>query len=242
MAVKPYSPAGTQSRFFIPRTLAADFTEFLNNDIPNTVMDFELLTDWCEQYEEGYEPKYVRMEIYPDSTKSRYSNMDNKMNVRAAVDSGIKKGDMIKAPDGMVYVLDWEVALESNNAPSRALRCNMMLTMLRYQEETTDEMGYLIAPEGYQPLVENLPANVYRYDGRPEFSAISGTPGVSPNALSLVTVQYNHLTKHIREDDRFVWCDEMYTVVDVDHSGVNEIRDSGVLVLQAKKAAGGSLE
>lgn len=239
MGVKPYVPSGTKIRFFVPRTLAADFDEFLSNDVPNTVMDFKLLPDWYDQFKEGYEAKTIRAEIYPDDTKSRYSNTDNNMNIRASVDSGIKKGDMIVDPDGMAYLLDWEVAKQSNNAPSRALRCNMFLTMLRYHQEVTDDLGYLVEPEGYSPLFENLPVNVYRYDGRPEFTAMSATPGVLPNALTLMTVQYNDLTKDITEDDRFVWCNEMYTVIDVDHSGVNEIRGSGVMVIQAKKTAGG---
>lgn len=112
-------------------------------------MSFEHLPNWFARNEEDYDPQYIRMEIYPDSSKSRYTNMDNLMNVRAAVDSGIQKGDMVVAPDGTVYLLDWGVALQSNNAPSRALRCNMLLSMMRYHEEETDKMGYLIAEEGY---------------------------------------------------------------------------------------------
>lgn len=105
-------------------------------------MNFELLPDWFKRTEPDYEPHTIRMEIYPDSSKSRYTNTDNFMNVRAAVDSGIKKGDMIVAPDGTTYLLDWAVALQSNNAPSRALRCNMLLSMMRYHEEETDADGY----------------------------------------------------------------------------------------------------
>ena len=179
------------------------------------------------------------MEIYPDSSKSRYTNMDNMMNVRAAVDSGIKKGDMVIAPDGTVYLLDWAVALQSNNAPSRALRCTMLLSMMRYHEEETDELGYLIAEEGYMPLFDELPANVYRYDGRPEYSAISGTPGIAPDALTIVTIQYNDLTKQIRADDKFIWAGESYVVIDVNYSGVHYLTDSGIIVLQCKKVPGG---
>lgn len=192
---KPYIPEPTSKRFYIPRTLASDFTEFLDYDIPNTVMDFTLLPDWFIQFEADYEPRTIRMEIYPDSSKSRYTNTDNFLNVRAAVDSGIQKGDMVIAPDGTTYLLDWEVALQSNNAPSRALRCNMLLSMMRYYEEETDPDGYLIAEEGYKSLFENLPVNVYRYDGRPEYSAIAGTPGVAPDALTIVSLQYNELTR-----------------------------------------------
>lgn len=238
---KPYIPEGSKTKFFVPRTLAADFTEFLSNDIPNTVMDFEQLTDWYDQFKDGYVPTHIRCEIYPDSSKSRYSNTDNNMNIRSAVDSGIKKGDMQKDPEGEIYVQDWEVAKQSNNAPSRALRCNMLLTVTRYFPEVTDDLGYLVEPEGERSIFEKLPANAYRYDGRPEYSAVSGTPGISPNALTQLTIQYNDLTKNIRIDDRFVWIDEIYTIVDINYVGVNEIHGSGTIVVQAKKAAGGIL-
>lgn len=202
-------------------------------------MNFELLPNWFDKNSEGYEPHLIRMEIYPDSSKSRYTNTDNFMNVRAAVDSGIKKGDMIIAPDGTTYLLDWGVALQSNNAPSRALRCNMLLSMMRYHEEETDAMGYLISEEGYASLFEDLPVNVYRYDGRPEYSAISGTPGISPDALTIVTIQYNDLTKDIRADDKFIWAGETYVVIDVNYSGVYYLNNAGVIVLQCKKVPGG---
>lgn len=236
---KPYVPVPTSKRFLIPRTQASDFTEFLSHDIPNTVMDFELLPNWFLRNEPDYKPHTIRMEIYPDSSKSRYTNTDNFMNVRADVDSGIKKGDMVVAPDGTTYLLDWAVALQSNNAPSRALRCNMLLSMMRYHEEETDEDGYQIAEEGYTPLFDNLPVNVYRYDGRPEFSAISGTPGVSPDALTIVTIQYNDLTRQIKADDKFIWAGETYVVIDVNYSGVYYLKNAGVLVQQCKKMPGG---
>ena len=198
-----------------------------------------MLPNWFAKNSEDYVPHYIRMEIYPDSSKSRYTNTDNFMNVRTAVDSGIKKGDMVIAPDGTTYLLDWAVALQSNNAPSRALRCNMLLSMMRYHEEETDAMGYLIAEEGYAPLFNDLPVNVYRYDGRPEYSAISGTPGIAPDALTIVTIQYNDLTKEIRAEDKFIWGGETYVVVDVNLSGVQYIHNAGVIVLQCKKMPGG---
>lgn len=236
---KQYIPEPTSKRFYVPRTQASDFTEFLSYDIPNTVMDFEHVPDWFTKSEEEYTPAFIRMEIYPDASKSRYTNTDNFMNVRAAVDSGIRKGDMIVDPGGTVYLLDWSVAQQSNNAPSRALRCNMLLSMMRYHEEETDEMGYLVSEEGYTPLFNDLPVNVYRYDGRPEYSAISGTPGVSPDALTILTIQYNNLTKEIRADDKFIWAGETYVVIDVNYSGVHYLHDAGVIVLQCKKMPGG---
>ena len=240
----PYVPQGTSRRFRVPRTLAADFTAFLNQDIPNTNMDFELVQNWYVRAEEGYESQYIRAEMYPDSTKSRYENTDNNMNIRADINSGIKKGDMIIQPNGEIFILDWFVALQSNNAPSRALRCNMQLEVLRFSqhEEEFDEDGYRIhnhpaAP--YEIIAPKIPCNAYRYDGRPEYVIVSGTPGATDNALTLMTVQYNEKTKNIRIDDVFNWGDVTYRIVDVNLVGVDLEDNFGTLKLQAKKAEGG---
>lgn len=235
---RPYNPAPTTNRFHVPRTLAADFTKFLDGDIPNTVMNFEILKNWYDKFEEDYEPTYIRGELYPDSTKSRYENTDNNMNIRCDVNSGIRKGDIVIDENGYIYTLDWEVALQSNNAPSRALRCNMYLTVKRYVEEVVDDEGYLVTEEGWVNLFENMPANAYRYDGRPEYSAVSGTPGIAPNALTLMTFQYNELTKDVRIDDRFVWGNDEYLIVDIDWVGVG-LDNAGTIKIQAKKVPGG---
>lgn len=204
-------------------------------------MDFVIHKDWFAQFADGYEERIIRGEIYPDSTKSRYTNMDNYMNIRADVDSGIRKGDMLVDPNGVIYLLNWEVALQSNNAPSRALRCNMHLTMYRHQEEVVDEYGFEIEPEQDVVLVDRLPANAYRYDGRPEYTAVSGTPGMTPDALTIVSIQYNDKTKIIKENDKFIWANEEYMVVDINYTDVNEMNNSGVMIIQAKKAPGGIL-
>lgn len=239
----PYVPQGTSKRFRVPRTLAADFDAFLNRDIPNTNMDFEILKCWYDKFKECYKPTFIRGEIYPDSTKSRYENTDNNMNIRCSVSSGIRKGDMLIQPDGTIFILDWEVALESNNAPSRALRCNMILHIKRHSnnEDQYDEDGFLIhdREDPWQEIVPPIPCNAYRYDGRPEYTIVSGTPGATPSALTLMTVQYNEHTKNIHMDDTFEWGGETYRIVDVDRVGVHLGDDWGTLKLQARKAEGG---
>jgi hypothetical protein len=234
---KPYIPANTMRRFYRPPTLKSDFDEFLDGDLPNQVMDFELIPDWYDR--DPNNPIIIRGELYPDSTKSRYENTDNNMNIRCSLDSGIKKGDIVIASNNkQVYVLDWETAPETNNIPSRALRCNMLMTVIRWTEEQTDDMGYLVEEEGWTTICEEMPANAYRYDGRPEYSAIYATPGISPNALTLLTVQLNHQTADIHVDDRFVWGNEQYTIIDVNYVGVG-LDGFGTLKIQARKTAGG---
>lgn len=240
----PYNPAPTSRRFYVPRTLAADFDAFLNQDIPNTNMDFEILKNWYDRQQDGYEPAYVRGEIYPDSTKSRYENTDNNMNIRCSVSSGIRKGDMLVQPDGEVFVLDWFVALQSNNAPSRALRCNMNLEIKRFRNPVSeyDEDGYKRKNKidsGWSTVVPTIPCNAYRYDGRPEYTTVSGTPGATINALTLLTVQYNDYTKNILADDVFDWGGVTYRIVDINLVGVDLEDKFGTIKLQAKKSEGG---
>lgn len=239
----PYVAKPSTTHFRVPRTLAADFDAFLEHDIPNTVMDFEVVQDWYDKYKDGYEPRYVRGEIYPDATKSRYENTDNNMNIRCSLTSGIRKGDMVVNPDGVIYLLDWGVIKESNNAMSRALRCNLLLNVKRSytDEDLYNENGYRMERQEspYLEIAAPIPCNAYRYDGRPEYSAISGTPGVTPSALTLLSVQYNDSTKNIRIDDIFDWADETYRIIDIDRVGVGINADWGVLKLQAKKAEGG---
>ena len=237
----PYVPQGTTKRFRVPKTLAADFDKFLDQDIPNTVMDLEVLSNWYDQFEENYIPRYVRGEVYPDSTKSRYENTDNIMNLRCSVSSGIKKGDMVIEPDNEVYILDWNVHLESNNAPSRMLRCNMMLNIERFEEAETDDLGYVRpgSKSGNKVIVDRLPCNALRYDGRPEDVTVSGTPGQTVNALTIFTVQFNNKTKNIHVDDKFTWGDEIYYIVDINRVGVDIFERYGTLKIQAKKKPGG---
>ena len=237
----PYVPQGTSKRFRVPRTLAADFDRFLEQDIPDTNMDFELLHNWYDQFKDDYEPYYIRGEIYPDSTKSRYENTDNNMNIRCSRTSGIRKGDMLIEPDNTVYILDWDVHLQSNNAPSRALRCNMMLNIERFIEAEVDDLGYERpdSKSGNVKIVDRLPCNAYRYDGRPEYVTVSGAPGAEPNALTIFTVQFNHKTAQIHINDTFLWGDQTYYIVDINRVGVDIFNRYGTLKLQAKKKAGG---
>lgn len=250
----PYVPQGTSKRFRVPRTLPADFDRFLEQDIPNTVMDFELLHDWYDKFKEDYTPNYIRGELYPDSTKSRYENTDNNMNIRCSLKSGIRKGDILIEPNKTIYILDWAVHKESNNAPSRALRCNLYLTVYQWEGAevdddgfVTDDQGFVISGEKYDrgngnekvEIVHKIPANAYRYDGRPEFVAVSGTPGTIAGVLTLLTVQYNEQTKNIKIGHFFDWNNDTYEIVDVNAVGLDIMGNYGTLKLQAKRAAGG---
>ncbi len=207
------------------------------------VMDFTIFKDWYAQFDEGYEPSVIRGEFYADTAKSRYSNTDNHVNIRCDVNSGLRKGDMLIASDtNDVYISDWNVILQANNAPSRLLLCNFDLTVKRYQPEKVDELGYLIEPEGWRTIVDALPANAYFYDGRTSSYYInSGNPGISPEVIALVTIQLNRQTRDIRIDDEFEWCGDIYRITDISWTNVDRSASYGCLMLQASQKAGGIL-
>lgn len=236
---RPYNAQPSTRRFYVPMTLESDFDSFLENDIPGSVGDFVLLRNWYDQFEEGYEESTIRGEIYPDATKSRYTNTDNNLNFRASRSSGIRKGDMIIDDEGTVFLFDWDISPEPNNRATRALRCNTRLTFKRIFDDEVDIDGYLIREGGPRVIVDSIPVNAYRYDGRPEYAIRSGTPGVAPDALTLMSVQYNPRTDDLRIDDEFEWGYETYRIVDISLAGVNLDRGHGVMKLQTMKKAGG---
>lgn len=238
----PYVATKSRTDFYVPTTLADDFQNFLAHDIPGHVMDFEKVTNWYSRAEEQYEPEYIRAQMYPDSTKSRYQNTDNNMNIRASLLSGIKKGDYIIDPNENVYLLDWQVSAQSNNLPSRAVRCNCMLQFSRWQNDVVDSYGMLVEPGGNKVIVQEIPCNAYRYDGRPQFAAVSHQPGITANALTILSVQYNEQTKVLKQDDTFIWGNDVYLIVDVNYVGVSFGKQSGVLKIQARKKPGGDLD
>lgn len=224
-------------KFIVPKTLEADFDDFLKTDVPNQVGSFELIHNWYDQPEE---PIMIRGEIYPDATKSRYENTDNNLNFRASLKSGIRKGDIIKAPWGTIYLLDWEEFKQVNNIPSRAVRCNAEVTFFRHVPDMVTEDGFLIHEKGEKTIAEDMPCNVYDADNRPDWSYIQYTPGMIPNALSIVSVQLNDYTINIKEGDNFRYFDEVYTVINIDRFGLKMDESSGVLKFMVKKEAGGN--
>jgi len=231
-----YSTAESQRQFYVPPTLVGDFDNFLATDIPGAVMSFDVFHNWYEKDE----CIVIRGEIYPDATKSRYANTDNNLNFRTSVKSDIRKGDYIVDPADEIYLLDWDIPPQPNNKMSRALRCNTMLKFTRTSKEMYDENGYRIKDADRKvTIAESIPCNAYRYDGRPDFSAISHTPGIVPNALTIISVQYNDETKNLKVDDEFTWEQDEYIIIDVGYVGVRLRKDGGVITLQAKKKAGG---
>lgn len=224
-------------KFRVP-TLEKDFDQFLDTaNVPNQVVTVKIYHDWYnqEQFEEH------RVEIYPDSTMSRYENSDSVANMRFKKSAlSVDKGDMVLDPNGMLYVLDWKVLPESNNRRTRGRKCNHLLTITRRIPEVVDQYGMLVTEEHDETVVNQMPCNTYLYQGRPDYSASANTPGTTNSDILVTTIQFNDTTDNIRVGDEYIYGYQKYRIVDIQYVGV-DLDGKGVMTLQSKVVAGGDI-
>lgn len=231
---RAYSRAPSSSRFFVPLTLESDFDNFLDGDIPDTVMDIRYRSDWFDENTE----KGCRAEVYPEPTKDKARNADTLIPFRVSKSTEIHKGDMIITSDGHVHICDWHVTKQSNNKFSRMTRCNLQLTLERNFPEEIDEEGYLVSPGGWKPIFEKLPVNIYDNDGRANLITHGSSPGAIPEAVVIIVAQKNPSTDKVRIGDMFYWGKQRYQVIDISRTGIDINPEKGIYRFQANKVAG----
>lgn len=203
---------------------------------------FELVRNWYAINEEGYEPIYLRGQQTPIDWKSKIGNSDMSTNFKVTHDIPIHKGDMVIREDGTIYLLTWNVTNHANNQATQTVECNATTEFTRHFDDITDEEGYLVEEGGYKVIVPSIPISHAEYAGRPDFSSASGQPGMHADHLITVSLQYNDTTKKINLDDRFTIGEFTYRVINVSIAEVNIDKEYGVLILNAKRVAGGVVE
>lgn len=214
----------------------------LDHDVPHVNFTFELVRNWYAINEEGYEPIYLRGQQTPIDWKSKIGNSDMSTNFKVTHDIPIHKGDMVIREDGTIYLLTWNVTSHANNQATQTVECNATTEFTRHFDDITDEEGYLVEEGGYKVIVPPIPISHAEYAGRPDFSSASGQPGMHADHLITVSLQYNDTTKKINLDDRFMIGEFTYRVINVSIAEVNIDKEYGVLILNAKRVAGGVVE
>lgn len=227
------------SRFRVPRTLISDWHNNLLEDKPFVNYTFDLLHDWNDQFKEDYVPFRFRGQQTPIDWKSKIGNSDASYNMKTGHVVDIKKGDMVVREDGEVFLVNWEIQEHANNKATQIAKCNLDMTVVRHVDEKLDKDAYLIEEAHDEVIVETLPCIVAEYAGRPEYTAYAGTPGVTPDHLITVSMQWNDQTKQIEIGDEFKDGRYLYRVVNVSVDEVHRSRRSGVLKIYAKRVAGG---
>ncbi len=162
-------------------------------------------------------------------------------NLKTSHDVDINKGDMIIRDDGEVFLVNWDVQEHPNNYATQTAKCNAYITITRVRHEVTDDRGYLIIPAGFTTIVDNLPIIHIEYQGRPDYMKASNQPGINPDHIISLSLQWNEQTKNIRIDDEFIIGPFTYRVVNVAMTEVFLDRTHGILTLNAKRVAGGGI-
>lgn len=188
-----------------------------------------------------YEPEYIRGQQTSIDWKSKIGNSDMSTNFKTDYTHNIEKGDYVVREDGMLYMLNWNITLHANNQATQSTECNAIVDITREYPPEVNENGYVLMEGGRRPVAAGLPINHTEYAGRPDYSGASLQAGMHPDHLITISCQWNKTTRQIRLDDELVIGDFTYRVINISLAEVQIDKDYGVLVLNAKRVAGGSV-
>ena len=239
-AIQLIPPVVAKSRkdFRPPPTIQDDFRRLLQHDVPYVNYTYELVRDWYDLNSETYEPIYIRAQQTPIDWKSKIGNSDMNSNFKTTHDIPVHKGDMVIREDGIVFLLNWNIQNHANNQATQCSECNVTLEFTRNFDDITNDEGYLLEEGGQRIVVPPIPATQIEYAGRPDYSKTENIPGIAPDHLITVYLQWNPTTKNIFLNDQFVIGKFTYRVINISLVEVNIDKDYGILTLNAKRVAG----
>lgn len=240
--VQPTVLTDSTRQFVIPPTILSDYHNYLHTEVPNVVFDFELLQDWYEQFEEGYEPTYLRAEHFPINWKSKIGNSDANKNFYTDFDVPIHKGDIAVREDGLIVMMNWSIQEYINAQTTQAIECNHRITITRHVDAEADKRGMKIADAHDEVIVDDMPCVLGEYAGRPDFASAQNTPGIHADMLNTLSLQWNDKTKNVRIGDNFYWYEYRYRIVNLSYAEVDIRSEHGILTANAKRVAGDDLE
>lgn len=250
--LKPNPQVKANRRFREPPTVLSDFYNNLMEDKPFVNYTYELIHDWYARQEVGYEKIYVRAQQTPIDWKSKIGNSDMSSNFKTTHQTRIYKGDFALREDGTLFILTWNVTDHANNQATQSVECNDYLTFTRETAVETDDEGYVIDDLGYlssdddnvhrKIIAKDMPVSHAEYAGRPDFSMSQGQPGVLGDHLITITTQWNSVTRNIRIGDTTKIGFYTYRIINVSTAEVHIDKQRGVLIMNAKRVAGGGLD
>ena len=204
---------------------------------------YAVAEDGSYELTEEYKPIYIRGQMTPIDWKSKIGNSDMSTNFKTDYKTPIEKGDYVIREDGMLYMLNWNITNHANNQATQAVECNAIVDFTREVQQDVDPYGFRKSAETKprEIIAAGLPISESEYAGRPDYSGSSGQAGMHPDHLISVYCQWNTTTRKIRLDDEFVLGDFTYKVINISLAEVMVDRDYGVLTLNAKRVAGGTV-
>ena len=222
-------------------TLGTRYLRKVVEDPEREVIYYKLNEDGSYEETDEYEPEYIRGQQTSIDWKSKIGNSDMSTNFKTDYTHQINKGDYVIREDGTLYMLNWNITLHANNQATQSTECNAVVDITREYPPELDEKGYVLMEGGRRPVAAGLPINHTEYAGRPDYSGASLQAGMHPDHLITVSCQWNKTTRQIRLDDEFIIGDFTYRILNISLAEVQIDKDFGVLVLNAKRVAGGSV-
>ena len=212
-------------KFYVPPKLQQDFKDWLHTDVQNANYDFQIIRNWYQQTKVAP----IRALFFPISWKSKIGNSDANSNFKTSYDCIIRKGDIAIREDGMILMLNWQVQNNPNNQSTQAIACNARFQFERHVDEKVDSKGYLIEEAHDEIIAPEIPGVYAEYTGRPDYAASYNTPGISPDHLLTVQVQFNPKTDLIRLGDEFALMHSRYRIVNRVDTEVDIDRQYGII-------------
>lgn len=235
--IEKFIPQRSTERFYVPLSIQDDFRKLVYTDMPNLNFTFTIVHDWFNQ-EDIFD---IRGKMFPIAWKANQNNADETGNFRTHLGVDIRKGDIFRRDDNEDFLCVWAIDKEINNLKTQAQGVNILLTITRYQERVIDNKGKLVVPGGYATVFSDLPTVGYETRGKYEFVVASYVPGIVPNNIKTLLIQYNSLTVKLRLNDQFLWKEEAYKIVNLDYSQVSFDQKSGIIVANCEKVPGEQL-
>ena len=203
---------------------------------------YALSPDGTYEETDAYKPEYIRAQQTSIDWKSKIGNSDMSTNFKTDYTHIVQKGDYVVREDGALYMLNWNITLHANNQATQSTECNAVINIKREVPDIVDSKGILVEEGGWKTICPGLPINHQEYAGRPDYSGASMQAGMHPDHLISVYCQWNPATRKIRLDDRFVIGDFTYKVMNISLAEVQIDKDYGVLTINAKRVAGGTVD
>lgn len=202
---------------------------------------YRLNGDGSYDLREKYESEYIRAQQTAIDWKSKIGNSDMSTNFKTDYTHRIVKGDYVVREDGALFMLNWNITLHANNQATQSVECNAIVDITREFPDVVDEKGYLVEEGGRKAVCPGIPISHSEYAGRPDYSGASNQAGMHPDHLITVHCQWNGTTRRIRLDDEFILGDFTYRIMNISLAEVQIDKDYGILVLNAKRVAGGAV-
>ena len=217
------------------------FETYVDTDIPNVNSDLYHCKDYEEHRNAWAEYPTIRAMTTVINWKSNVNNSDTTHNFRTKLSVDLQRGDYVyDIPSGQIGIVAWFVDSMPDCKKTQVSGCNLWATVKRrVPDEIDPDTGMLITEAHDEVIADNYPAVYSALYGRYDYEMRNNTPGIAPDQKIEVKIQFNEVTKNIREGDTLDIHGVLHRVMFTTYSTVDMDETHGIIVLTCERVAGG---